>query len=102
MSDDGSGGEVLFETERLLLRRFRREDLKPAAAINADPRSCATSGPMSCEVTEEHRDRRHGRRAQPGHHRGHGSAGLHWVHDADHVDGDKELRASLEIITVDE
>ena len=32
----GGGGEVLFETERLVLRTFRREDLERAAAINAD------------------------------------------------------------------
>lgn len=53
MGDDGWGGEVLFETERLVLRTFRREDLEPAAAMNADPDVMRyLGGPLRREVTE--------------------------------------------------
>lgn len=176
---DGWGGEVLFETERLVLRTFRREDLERAAAINADPEVMRyLGGPLSREVTEERMldanaavragrtamqavERRDdgaflgmvglsvvpwypdqlqlGWRLAPAHH-GQGYAteaaerwlahgfedvgrteihamadvpnrasisvmerlGMRWVHDADHVDGDEEFRASLYVITVDE
>lgn len=176
---DGWGGEVLFETERLVLRTFRRADLEPAAAINADPEVMRyLGGPLSTAVTEarmldanaavraggtamqavERKDDgafvgmvglsvvpwypdqlQLGWRLATAHHRrgyateaaerwlAHGfedvgrtevhamadvpnrasiavmeRLGMRWVHDADHVDGDEEFRASLYVITIDE
>lgn len=53
MSDDGWGGDTLFETERLVLRTFRREDLEPAVAMNLDPEVMRyLGGPQAAEVTE--------------------------------------------------
>lgn len=176
---DGWGGDVIYETERLVLRTFRREDLAPAAAINADPEVMRyLGGPLTREVTEERMldanaavragrtamqavERREdgaflgmvglsvvswypdqlqlGWRLGP-QHQGQGYAteaaarwlahgfdvvgrdevhamadvpnlasiavmerlGMRWVHDADHVDGDEEFRASLYVITADE
>lgn len=181
MSEEGWGGEALFETERLVLRTFRRDDLEPAAAINADPEVMRyLGGPVSRAATEERMleanaavragrtamqavERREdgtfvgmvglsvvpwypdqlqlGWRLAPAFH-GQGYAteaaerwlahgfedvgrdevhamadvpnrasiavmerlGMHWVHDADHVDRDsgEEFRASLYVITLEE
>jgi RimJ/RimL family protein N-acetyltransferase len=42
---------LTLETERLILRRWRNEDLGPAAAINGDPEVMAWigAGPMSVQ-----------------------------------------------------
>ncbi|MBT2188231.1 GNAT family N-acetyltransferase [Sphingobium nicotianae] len=47
---------LTLETERLILRRWRNEDLAPAAAINADPEvmSWIGAGPMSVRDSGEY------------------------------------------------
>ena len=53
VSDDGWGGDALYETERLVLRPYRRADLDAFAAMNLDPDVMRyLGGPQSRDVTE--------------------------------------------------
>ena len=47
-------GEAVLETERLVLRRWREEDLEPFAALNADPEVMRhfSSGPLDREGSD--------------------------------------------------
>lgn len=54
VSEAGWGGEARFETERLVLRPYRQEDLEPFAAMNLDPEVMRyLGGPQPRAVTEE-------------------------------------------------
>ena len=47
-------GDIVLETERLVLRRWRAEDLEPFAALNADPQVMRhlPSGPLGREASD--------------------------------------------------